>query len=75
MYLCTTRKAKQTKNTTEMKKTKKAYEEYLNDFGESLGAEDFVICGKRRSGKYGKLVREYDPIGFEVGYREWKSGY
>lgn len=58
-----------------MKKTKKAYEDYLNEVGERLGAEAFILAGKMRSGKYGMLVRKYDPIGFEVGYNEWKRGY
>ena len=57
------------------KLTRKAYEEYLNETGESLSEDEFIIAGKQRTGKYGGLIRKHDPIAFEVGYREWKSEY
>jgi len=54
-----------------MKNTKKAYEEFLNELGECLPEEKFIIGGKMRRGKYGAMMRKYDTIGFEVGYRDW----
>ena len=58
-----------------MKKTRKAYEEYLNEIGLSLSSDEFIIGGKQRAqwGEYGRLLRKYDPIAFEVGYQEWKN--
>jgi len=56
-----------------MKKyTKKAYEQYLNDMSDCVREEDFIMCGKMRHGKYGTMLRKYDPIGFEIGFNEWK---
>lgn len=55
-----------------MKKTKKSYEEYLNDL--PIPEED-----KRSNGglipdnsKYGSWIRKNDPIQFEVAYSEWR---
>ncbi len=53
--------------------TKKEYEQYLNEVGKCLPEEDFIIGGKYRQMMYGTALRKYDPISFEVGYREWKS--
>ena len=53
-------------------KTKKEYEIYLNSIGASLSPEEFIIGGKFRRGKYGTMLRKYDPIAFEVGFNEWK---
>lgn len=53
-------------------KTKKEYENYLNSIGTSLSEEEFIIGGKFRRGKYGTMLRKYDPIAFEVGFNEWK---
>lgn len=52
--------------------TKEKYEVYLNDIGEGLPEESFVIGGKYRKNrnKYGTYLRLYDPIAFEVGYKE-----
>ena len=55
-----------------MKYTKKQYEEYLNELGESLSEEEFIMGGKMRLGKYGTMQRKHNPIGFEVGYNDWK---
>lgn len=54
--------------------SKKAYEEYLNELGKSLDSEQFIIGGKQRGywRPYGALIRKYDPIGFQVGYNDWK---
>lgn len=55
------------------KGTKKQYEEYLNEIGEGLSEEEFIIGGKMRNGKYGTMLKKYDPIAFNVGYNEWKQ--
>ena len=55
------------------KGTKKQYEEYLNEIGEVLSEEEFIIGGKMRNGKYGTMLKKYDPIAFNVGYNEWKQ--
>ena len=60
-----------------MKKTKKNYEEYLNQNSPSQGSDEWIIGGKIRmnemwSNKYGTAIRKHDPIAFEVGYNEWK---
>lgn len=56
-----------------MKKTKKEYENYLNEIGLSLDEDYFIIGGKKRkSGKYGTMLRKHDPIAFEVGYNDWE---
>ena len=61
-----------------MKLTKKAYEEYLNENSPEQGNEEWIIGGTIRMAhmwqkKWGTALRKYDPIGFEVGYREWVS--
>jgi hypothetical protein len=60
-----------------IKKTKKAYEEYLNDLSPEQGSDKWIIGGVARiyymwRREYGKAIRKYDPIGFQVGYNEWK---
>lgn len=60
------------------KKTKKAYEEHLNNLSPSQGSEEWIIGGVIRmaymwQNKYGTAIRKYDPIGFEVGFKEWKN--
>jgi hypothetical protein len=54
--------------------SKKAYEEHLNEVGKSLGDDEFIIGGvmRRNRNKYGELIRKHDPIGFNVGYNDWK---
>ncbi len=56
-----------------MKPTRKHYENYLNKTGLDLSEEEFIIGGKMRSNKakYGKYLRKYSPIDFEVGYQEY----
>lgn len=51
--------------------TKKEYEQYLNEIGECLSEEQFIIGGKFRRMEYGTALRKYDPIAFEIGYREY----
>lgn len=53
-------------------KTKKQFEEYLNEIAPDDHSDDWIIGGKRRRGKYGASLRKHDPIAFEVGFREWK---
>ncbi len=50
------------------KLTKKAYEEYLNEFGKDqpqYNLDDRVIRN------FGSRLRRVDPIAFNVGYYEW----
>tara|TARA_Y100000385_G_C12581113_1_gene420513 strand:+ start:91 stop:279 length:189 start_codon:yes stop_codon:yes gene_type:complete len=61
-----------------MKKTKKNYEEYLNDLSPEQGSEEWIIGGTIRmahmwQNKYGTSIRKYDSIRFQVGYNEWKK--
>ena len=60
------------------KKTKKAYEEYLNEISHEQGSEQWIIGGVIRMAhmwqkRFGTAIRKYDPIGFQVGYQEWCS--
>jgi hypothetical protein len=62
----------------EMRKTKKAYEEYLNSLSPEQGSEEWIIGGKIRmyhmwKNQWGTAMRKFDPIRFQVGYNEWKS--
>lgn len=50
--------------------TRKQHEAYLNEIGESLPETSLIIGGKLRKGKYGSLIRKYDPIAFEVSFQE-----
>lgn len=54
------------------KLTRKEYEEYLNNLNSEIQFKDFILGGKLRNGLYGKLLRKYDPIAFEVGFNDWK---
>lgn len=56
-------------------KTRKQYELFLNDLGFEDDEEKMIIGGKLRRGKYGTMMRKYDPIAFEVGFNEWKINY
>ena len=58
-----------------MKKTKKQYVEYLNEIGFSISPDNFIMKGKQRFGLYGYLLRKYDPIAFEIGFKEWREKY
>jgi len=60
-----------------MKKTRKAYEEHLNQISFEQGSEEWIIGGKIRmynmwTNTYGTALRKYDPLAFNVGYQEWK---
>ncbi len=58
-----------------MRKTRKAFEQYLNDnIKPDYDSEEWIIGGKQRKGlygKYGTALRKYDPIGFQVEYNYW----
>jgi hypothetical protein len=54
-----------------MRITKKEYEEFLNEVGESLSEENFIIGGEMRRMKYGSALRKYDPTAFEVGFNDY----
>ena len=58
-------------------KTKKAYEQYLNEISPEQGSDQWIIGGKIRMvemnlQQYGTAQRKFDPIAFEVGFSEWK---
>ncbi len=62
-----------------MKTTRKAYEEYLNENSPEQGSDEWIIGGVIRMAymwqeAWGTATRKYDPIGFNVGYNEWKIG-
>ncbi len=59
-----------------MKRTKKAYEEYLNELSPPYESDEWIIGGYHRtvyaySKRYGTAMRRHDPIGFEAGYQDW----
>ena len=61
---------------TDIKLTKRAYEEYLNSLSSSLDNDSYWMGGKLRlnnkiTGRYGTALRKYDPIAFNTGYCEW----
>ena len=47
------------------------YEEYLNELGEGLDEDEFIIGGKKRNMPYGTALRRYDKTAWNVGYQEW----
>jgi len=60
------------------KKTKKQYEELLNMNSPEQGSDKWIIGGKIRmaymwKNQYGTAIRKYNPIGFQVGYNEFKT--
>lgn len=66
-------------------KSKKDYEDYLNEVGCNID-DCIYLCNSARQkslkegslrnllndNRYGYALRNYDPIAFEVGYKEWK---
>ena len=58
------------------KLTKEQYTEYLDEIGKSLRKDNFIMDGVLRIAYYpncyGKALRRFDSIAFEVGYNEWK---
>ena len=60
-----------------IKKTKKEYEEYLNDLQIESESDKYIMGGKLRMSHalaetYGSCLRKHDPIAFEAGFNEWK---
>ena len=56
------------------KKSRKDYEKFLNSISPDRDDEVWIIGGKNRycgRENYGTMIKRYDPIGFNVGYREW----
>ena len=55
--------------------TKKDYIEFLNELVvPDKDDERWIIGGKNRCtgrSNYGVMLKRYDPIGFQVGYKEW----
>lgn len=60
-----------------MKKTRKEYVEFLNGLVDADPGDDrWIIGGKNRyTGRrnYGTMLKRYDPVGFEVGFKEWRN--
>jgi len=60
-----------------IKPTRKAYEEYLNDLSQDLDDDNYIVAGKnylawKYKNKYGSLLRQKDEIAFNAGYYDWK---
>jgi len=69
------------------KKTRKDYELYLNELGCSYENCEYLTNKNRNGGylkpqslktslsegKYGTVLRKYDPIAFNVGFNEWEQ--
>jgi len=54
-------------------KTRKDYENYLNEMSVSydmcwFGGKNYFYDGRA---KYGSSMRKHDPIAFEVGFNDW----
>lgn len=59
-----------------MGKSRKDYEKFLNSISPDRDDEAWIIGGKNRycgRENYGTMIKRYDPIGFNVGYREWAA--
>ena len=56
-----------------MGKSRKDYEKFLNSISPDRDDEAWIIGGKTGIvvENYGTMIKRYDPIGFNVGYREW----
>jgi hypothetical protein len=58
-----------------MKKTKKNYEDYLNEIEPDQDNDVWIMGGENRyyssGGMYGTAMRRHDNIQFEVGFSEW----
>lgn len=53
---------------------RKDYENYLNELSPDNDDERWIIGGKNRyTGRenWGTMLKRYDPVGFEVGFKEW----
>ena len=60
-----------------MGKSRKDYEKYLNSISPDRDDEAWIIGGKNRycgRENYGTMIKRYDPIGFNVGFRGLFTG-
>lgn len=60
-----------------MKATPANYVKWLNEaISPDHESDEWIIGGKNRaqkySNRYGEALRRFDPIGFRVGYQDWK---
>ena len=59
-----------------MKITRKLFEQYLNEVGESYSIDEFIIGGKLRKYyfpyNFGTAIRNFDPTRFNQSYIEFK---
>lgn len=59
-----------------MKKNKKEFEAYLNSMSPDSDSEKWIIGGKNRYcyiNNYGTMLKRYDPIAFEIAFKEWRE--
>lgn len=59
-----------------MKKNKKVFEAHLNNMSPDCDSEEWIIGGKNRycqRDNYGTMLKRYDPIAFNMAYREWRE--
>ena len=57
-------------------RTRKQYEEYLNSISPDSDSQEWVIGGKNRykfRENYVTMLKRYDPVSFEVGFKKWKD--
>ena len=55
-------------------KSRKEFEQYLNNLSPDSDSEEWIIGGKNRycyRNNYGTMLKRYDPIAFQVAYKEW----
>ena len=54
--------------------TRKEYEQHLNENTPAVDSDEWIIDGQNKSRcypNYGTTIRRCDPIGFEVGFKDW----
>ena len=60
-------------------KTKKQYEQYLNEIGNEMSLDElrarYCIGTHTPNRDLGTFLRRYDPIQFEVGFNEFEVGF
>ena len=56
---------------------RQSYVQHLNEVGESLSEDEFIIGGKFRKryypNRYGEALRAHDPIAYRLGEHEWED--
>lgn len=56
--------------------TRKEFEKILNDNSPEPESEEWIIGGKNRycnRNNYGTMLKRYDPIAFNIAYREYEK--